>query len=172
MIITELLVLPDEETIKYLSMVMSGCPFDLDLQKMHVVLNHVEADAEPQMKAESENVYVAKAGTLDIWYDTGTQSASLILPLNSPAMMGRVREVRDRCGSAFYGEHFVPHMIMKEHMPALSRHYRRFIRSISTTLATSETPLVYEAELLRTTEYQAVPQADFYASYLANVWNA
>jgi len=165
MLVNELICLPDQETLDYLSRVFSACPFDLDLSKSYVVLNISE---EP-MEAEPDNVYRAEPGNMGIWYDTGTQMSSLILPLISPGLNDRVAALRTESPSAFYGEHYFPHMVIIHDTPPMARHFSSFVSSVAHVLATTpEAPLFFDAELVMSKTYHAVPQADFYASMLAN----
>lgn len=164
MLFNELICLPTDETLDHLSRVFSACPFDLDLKKLYVVLDQ----SERPLKPDTSRVYEAKAGTLNLWYDTAVQMSSLILPLESEAMRERAMELRDGKGSTFYGDHYFPHMVILQDAPPMSRHYRTFISSVSTTLATSDYPLYFDAELVVQRDYHAIPQADFYAAMLAN----
>jgi hypothetical protein len=165
MLVNELICLPTRETLDYLSHIFSGCPFDLDLSKCYVVLNI----SEEQMETEPDNVYKATAGNMNVWYDTGTEMSSLILPLISPELNARAQELRADAPSAFYGSHYFPHMVVVQDMPPMARHFSSFISSMAHVLATTpDSPLFFDAELVMSKNYYAVPQADFYASMLAN----
>lgn len=170
MIVNQLLVLPDDDTLSYLSKVFSACPFDLDLSLMHVEINSSESPMEPIDTA----TYVARAGTMDIYYDGASQTSSLLLPLDSPALTTRCATLRKDNPSAFYGRNYFPFLVVKRNMPPLARHYRSFIRSISTSLATSEYPLIFTYELQRVAEFSSPPDIDYYVSRLAqqsgNFW--
>lgn len=164
MLFNELICLPTDETMAHLSRVFSACPFDLNLRTLYVVL----AQSERPLKADPSRVYEAKAGTMNVWYDTAVQLSSLILPLESGSMNERATEARGGEPSTFYGDHYFPHMIVVQDMPPLARHYSTFIASISHVLATSEYPLFFDAELVVQRDYHAIPQADYYAAMLAN----
>jgi hypothetical protein len=163
MIVNELSVLPDADTIDYLSTIMSGAPLSIDLESIYVVV----AQSQSEIKADPNTVFLAKAGSLDMWYDTATGETSLILPLMSPALDARAAEVRNKTEPAFYGGVYIPFLTIVPHMPALSRHYRRFVRGLSDTLWANRQPLVFEREFVTVKDYAAVPNADFYASYAA-----
>ena len=163
MIVNELAVLPDQGTIDYLSTILSGAPMEIDLQNMYVVV----AQSVAEIKPDPNTVFLAKAGSLDVWYDSAAGESSLILPLWSPALDARASEVRDEAKPAFYGGLYVPHLIVIPQMPPLSRHYRRFVRSLSDTLFANRVPLVFEREFVTIKEYRSVPLADFYASFAA-----
>lgn len=164
MVLNELLVLPAPETLLYLTQVFSGCPFDIDLQKVFVSLNI----SEHEMTPEPQNVYSAQAGSMNVWFDQSTGYSSLILTLASAALNERVGAVREQAPNFFYGEHYFAHMIMVADFPPVTRRYSGFISSISESLAMSPTPLFFDAELVRTQEFHAVPQADFYSAQVAN----
>jgi hypothetical protein len=167
MLINELLVIPTQETLRMMSAIFSACPFDLFLDRAYVVLNMSEEHMEP----EPDLLYSAQAGTLNLWYDTATQMTSLILPLVSPSLNERVVAVREKAPSAFYGEHYFPHMVLAEDFPPVARRYAGFLASVGNSLAALTEPLFFDAELVIQKDYRAVPQADFYASMLANVQN-
>jgi len=57
--------------------------------------------------------------------------------------------------------------VIKTDMPSLSRSYRSFIISISNSLQGSYQPLTFDAELISASDFHSVPQADFYASMMA-----
>jgi hypothetical protein len=89
--------------------------------------------------------------------------------LVSPTLNDRVAELREEAPNVFYGEHYFPHMIVVQDMPPMARHYSNFIASVAHILATLENaPLFFNAELQIEREFQAIPQADFYSSMLAN----
>lgn len=164
MVLNELLALPAPETMLYLSQVFSGCPFDIDLKKAFLSLNI----SEQKMTPEPQNIYRAQAGNLGVWFDQSSGYSSLILTLVSPALQDRVTQLREQAPNFFYGEHYFPHVVMVADFPPITRRYSGFISSISESLAMSPTPLFFDAELVRTQEFHAVPQADFYASQIAN----
>lgn len=164
MILNELLCLPSPETLLHMSQIFSACPFDLDLSKAYLSLNISEEEMTPL----PENVYKAQAGSLNVWYDQSTGYSSLILTIVSPAINERVAEVREEAPNFFYGEHYFPHMVLVPDFPPSTRRYSGFISSVGNSLATMPAPLFFDAELVRTHEFHAVPQADFYASMVAN----
>jgi hypothetical protein len=165
MLCNELIVLPSDETLQYLSATFSGCPFDLNLQESYVSLN-ISRD---EMKADDERVYKAVAGTLGVFYDSADGYSSLILPLVSPALTERVEELRQEAPNMFYGPHYFPHMVIIRDMPPLTRKYSGFLNSVSTSLATAQNaPLLFEAELVRQQDFKGVPMSDYYASQLSN----
>jgi hypothetical protein len=166
MLVHQLLVLPSTDTLAYLSKVFSGCPFDLDLTKCHVEVN----SARTPMEAEPDRLYRAHAGTMKEYYDTATQSSTLLLPLDCQPLVDRVMELRMQGHtSCFYGDHYFPHMVVKVHMPPRYRALRAFVNSVSTTLATTEDmPLLFEGEFCVAREFSAIPQADYYATMVAD----
>src|SRR5271163_5001474 len=99
MYVNQLIVLPDDQTLNYLRQIFSACPFDIDFHKMSVEVN----SATQEMEADTSRVYVAEAMSMNIWYDSATQSTSLLLPLRSPALEARCVELRASAPSEFYG---------------------------------------------------------------------
>lgn len=165
MLVHQLLVLPMPETIEYLSKVMSACPFSLDLTKAFVELN----SSKTPMVPDTNRVYTARAGTMQVFYDGATQQSSLLLPLQSPALLARTTDLRRDAPSAFYGDHYFPHLVLARGMPPMARAYRSFIASVSTTLATDpDQVLMFDAELVVSNDFHSVPDADFYESQVAN----
>jgi hypothetical protein len=166
MLINQLLVLPSTDTLAYLSRVFGGCPFDLDLTKCYVEINSSQYEMEP----EPARLYRAHAGTMKEYFDTASQSSALILPLDCQPLVERAHDVRMRgAPSAFYGDHYFPHMIVKTHMPPRYPSLRAFVNSVSNTLATTEDhPLLFEGEFIVQQEFHAIPQADYYATMVAD----
>lgn len=158
MLVHQLVVIPRPETLEYLSNVFDGCPFDLDLNSMYVEIN---SSARP-MVAEPENVYIAYAGSMDRFFDTGTGETSLLLPLSSEGLLHRCREVREYAPSAFYGEQYFPYMVVKRAMPPLKRHRRGLLISYIEQLHAHQEPLLFDAEIVYPKEYSTVPDMDYY----------
>lgn len=172
MVVNQLLVLPTEETLYYLSKVFSACPFDLDLQKCYVEIN----SSVEEMVPDPHRLYKAECGTMNVFFDSATMESSLLLPLKSPSLVDRCVEVRADAPSAFYGsdetaeQYYFPYMVVKRSMSPLVRHYRSFVNSISNVLATTpEYPLLFEGEFVVSTDFDNIPDYDYYASQLANV---
>ena|ERR1700680_4759306 len=164
MLVNQLIVLPDEGTLNYLRQVFSGCPFDLELGKAYVEVNSSLGEMIP----DDSKVYVAQAGSMNIWYDSSTQSSSLLLPLVSKELSTRCHELRESAPSLFYGEWYMPFLAIKRHMPPMSRNHRAFINSVSDVLAANRVPLIFEAEFLLPQSFEYVPDTDFYVSQIAN----
>lgn len=163
----QLVVLPTKDTLDYLNKVFSACPFDHDFRTIYVEINSSLTEMEP----EPDNVYTARAGTMRPFYDTATQTTSLILPLFSQSLTERCAQVREYAPSAFYGHLYFPNMVVKPNMPPLAKSYRSFIASVANTLATAEDAvLIFDAELVVTKTYMAAPQLDFYAAMESNVY--
>lgn len=161
--VNQLIVLPDDETLNYLRQIFSGCPFDIDFHKMYVELN----SSTQEMVADISRTYVAESMSMDVWYDSATQSTSLLLPLNSPTLVARCHELRASAPSEFYGAHYFPFLVLKRYMPPMYRQYRAFINSISDTLFANQTPLVFGSEFLLPQSFEYVPDVDFYKSQIA-----
>jgi len=165
MLVNQLIVLPDEGTMNYLRQIFSACPFELDLSQSYVEVNSSLGD----MEAESSNVYVAQAGSMNIWYDSSTQSSSLLLPLVSTELTKRCQEVRVDAPSLFYGDYYHPFLVLKRHMPPKAKHFRGFINSVSDVLFANRMPLVFDAEFVMAQNFEYVPDTDFYVSQMATL---
>lgn len=161
--VNQLIVLPDEGTLNYLRQIFSACPFDLDLTKAYVEINSSQQEMEP----DDRRTYVAAAGSMNVWYDSSTQSASLLLPLESNPLTERCMEIRKTAPSVFYGDHYIPFMVIKRHMPPMRRKYRDFINSVSDVLYANRMPLVFDAEFLFPQSLEYIPDTDFYVSQIA-----
>jgi hypothetical protein len=165
MLIHQLCVLPDAGTLDYFSRTMSACPFEgFDMYQMYVELN----SSEYPMNTDPDKVYIARAGTMAVYYDSNTEQSSLILPLYSEEMDDRVRNLRSSAPSAFYGEHFFPFLVVQFPAPQLSRSNRSFIASISNTFASNNEPLVFEGECIRSMDFKKPPYLDYYNAMVAN----
>jgi hypothetical protein len=161
MLIHQLVVLPTEDTLDYLSQVFSGSPIDLDLKTFHVELNSSVHHMDPK----PDNIYKANAGTLKRYYDSATGETSLILPLDSPQLTERCRELRVSAPSAFYGNYYFPFLVIKRNMPLLKPHRRGLVNiSWADTLAANHYPLMFDAETLITKEYHYAPDMDYYTT--------
>ncbi len=164
MIVNELAVVPDADTLAYLSTLMTGAPLDIGLSEMYVVL----AQSQDTIVPDPNTVFLARAGSLGVWFDGATHESSLILPLESPALEARAAEVRAYHKPAFYADAYIPFMVVVPGLPPLSRHYRRFRNSLSDALWANRQELVFEREFVTIKEYRSVPYGDFYASYEAS----
>lgn len=162
--VNQLIVLPDTGTLNYLRELFSACPFDLDLSKAYVELN----SSLGEMEADDSRVYVAEAGSMNIWYDSSTQSTSLILPLQSAELTTRCMSLRETAPSLFYGDYYMPFLVVQRGMPAMRRKYRTFINSVSDVLFANRMPLVFDSEFLLPQNFEYVPYTDYYVSQLAN----
>lgn len=161
MIVHQLIVLPTPDTLEYLSQVFSGSPIDLDLQSMHVEVN----SSVHEMEADPTRIYKANAGTLKQYYDISTGETSLLLPLDSYQLMDRCRELRLDAPSTFYGHYYFPFLIIKRNMPPLKPHRRGLVNiSWADTLAANHYPLMFDAEIVVTKEYNEAPDMDYYTT--------
>lgn len=158
MLVHQLMVLPTPDTIEYFKMVFDGCPIEINWSETYVELN----SSVEVMEADEDRSYVAYAGTMDKYYDSATGSSHLILPLESPDLAARAFELRQTAPSAFYGDAYFPHMVIKFHMPPLKPHRRGLMQSYSTILASNQEPLVFDAELVVPKEYFQIPNLDYY----------
>jgi hypothetical protein len=162
--VNQLIVLPDAGTLNYLREIFSGCPFDIDLSKAYVEVN----SSLGEMQADDSRVYTAAAGSMNVWYDSSTQATSLLLPLQSPTLTDRCMEIRETAPSLFYGEYYMPFVVLQRNIPPMRRAYRSFINAVSDVLFANRLPLVFESEFLLPKNFEYVPYTDYYVSQLAN----
>lgn len=163
MIVYQLVALPTEDTLQYLSQVFDACPVDLNLKGFHVEIN---SSVEP-MEADPSRLYKATAGMMDRFYDSVTGDTSLILPLRSMDLQERCAEVRVNAPSAFYGSMYFPFMVIKDNLPTMKRHRRGLMQSYADILVANHRPLLFEAELVIEKEYESVPYFDYYMTQAA-----
>jgi hypothetical protein len=167
MLIYQLVALPTPDTLEYLSNVFSGSPIDLDLQSFYVEIN----SSTEIMEADESRIYKAEALSMDRFYDSATQETSLLLPLHSPQLLERCREVREHAPSAFYGEHYFPYLCIKRNMPTMKAHRRGIINSWADTLYANHFPLMFDAEVVLHKEYNEAPDLDYYTTRVVDAAN-
>jgi hypothetical protein len=149
-----------------LSTIMSASPLEIRLDQAYVSLNI----SEKSMTPVPSKVYEAQAGNLGVWFDQSTGLSSLIMPLQSPQMAERVKELREEAPNTFYGERWIGFMVLIKDCPPMNRRKSAFVNSISNTLAWGTSIMTFDAEMVRATEVHAPPFADFYAANISNEW--
>lgn len=158
MLFNELRVVPAFETLDYLSMVFSGSPLPLHPESWSVVINQSTYEMEPRLS----NVYIAYVETINVWYDDLTGQAQLIMVLDSEDLTERCLELRETAPNPFHRSYY-PHMILLSSMPQIKRRYRAMINSWGDSLTRDKTPLIFDNEIVSTTDREGTPEINFYA---------
>lgn len=154
---------PTDETLEYLSNVMSGAPIDIDLSSFTVEI----MTTKDKIVACPGNVYNAYATALKPWYDAYVERSSLLLSLSSEDLAMRCLELhRQGVERAFYDGYF-PFMTVREGMPPLSRHFRTFILSTANTLCKNERPLQFGEEFVEQVDIIRPLNYEYYQAQLA-----
>lgn len=161
MLVNEVVVFPDSDTLEYLESIFESCPFNIDLSTCYVALNE---SWNPQ-KLDPNARYVANAGDLNYWYDDSIEGSSLIMPLESTDLMIRMNQLRQEDGYVFH-EKPLAFMPLLKYMPPLNRRYRNFVVSVSDILHNSDRELVFTGETQRLIEVDNVPYQLYYESNL------
>jgi hypothetical protein len=136
MILNQINVLPTQATLDYLSSVMADSPLDLDLSSFKVEI----ITTQDAVIAQPENLYQALPTSVRVWYDTYTQRSSLIISLVSSDLQRRGLQLAQEGVLREWYDQYNPHLIIKEGMPPLSRHYRSFIHSLANILGSGNVP--------------------------------
>lgn len=158
MLFNEVRVIPTQETVDYLSMLMSGSSLPMDPMSWSVVLNQ----SNYSMEVDTDRIYEAKAETLNVWYDDLTGQAALLMVLKSQDLVERAMELREQAPNPLHASYY-PNIVMLRPMPQLKRRYKALINSWGDTLVRDQTPLIFEMEFQIPVEYNGVPEANFYA---------
>lgn len=157
----QIVVFPDKDTTEYFKKVFASCPFDVDIDSFHVVLNETKDFVE----LDPNRIYTAQCGLLGYWYDEGLGGTSLILPLVSESLLIRMAELRVSNGAVFHAQPLA-FMVIKSYMPPLSRAYRNFVVSVSDILLANEQPLIFTGETQAFKEFEAIPNFNYYEDQL------
>lgn len=156
-------VRPTDETLSYLSSVMSGASFDIDISTFTV---EIMTTKDPIVACPG-NVYNAYALSLKPWYDAYIERSSLLLSLSSEDLSMRCLELH-RLGvqRAFFDGYF-PYMTVRQDMPPLARNYRTFILSTANTLCKNERPLQFSGEFVEQIDIIRPANYEYYQAQLA-----
>jgi hypothetical protein len=162
-----LFVIPTEETLSYLSSVMSGCPIDLNINdfKVEVITTQDALEIDP------ERVYTSQTMNVNVFYDSYLQRSSLIATLISSDLQERAKEL-NREGVARpenFPQFFVPHFVIRPDMPPLSRNIRIWKLAIANALCQTERPLDWTGEYVSTETLLAVPNLDYLQAMAADL---
>jgi hypothetical protein len=165
MLVHQIFALPSADTVDYLKNMFDGCPFEVDFDGLCVELN----SSFQEMEEVQGNVCAARAGSMNLFYDSNTQQSSLLLPLISDQLALRAFELRETAPSAFYGNLYYPYLIFKRGMVNPRRHIRAFINSVSDTLVSANAEnLYFEYEVSLSRDLMYAPDMDYYQSRMAS----
>ena len=157
MIFNQLNVLPTQETLEYLSSVMSGSPIDLDLSAYRVeVITTLDA-----VVPEPDRVYNASALSVRVWYDAYLQRSSLILSMHSPDLQQRGIELNQQGVVREFHNYYNPHLTLKPGYPPLSRNYKNFVVQTANALCANDRPLQFTGEWVANIELHAPPDFEY-----------
>lgn len=140
--LNRLFVVPTAETMTYFRDALSASPLEFDFDDFHVDIINTQSGLE----TEPSIVYKARAGTLNIFYDSTRGESSLILPLSSADMQIRYDQLA--CNGIYdsWVNELNPHLVLIKNMPPSVRHARGFRNSISTTFATTDFVFTFHKE--------------------------
>jgi hypothetical protein len=162
MIFNQLNVKPTDDTLEYLSNVMSGSPLDLDIASYSVEV----ITTQDELVAKPDNVYQARCLNLRVWYDAYLQRSSLILSLASPDLVERCMELhKEDVVRAFYN-HYYPYLTIRANMPALSRNFRTFVHTTANILCGNERMLEFTGEYIEQVNLHSPPNYEYQMAQL------
>lgn len=152
-----LFVVPTDETMSYLSSVLSGSAVDLDLQALRVEI----ISTEDGLEIDPARVYEAQAINVNVFYDSYYQQSSVIATLVSADLQARAKELNleGAVRAGFPG--YIPYMAIKRQMPALSRHYRTWRVTLANALCADERPMFFTGEHVETESLDMLPDQDY-----------
>lgn len=157
MVFYQLVVLPTQETVDYIRTQMSPPPFDIDLDKLHVV---VLTSRQPIPESAGQ-IYIAKSKKLDRVYDSQLQRSTFTMSLDSPALQELYSGlVQAGCKDAFYKE-FYPHMHLVDGMPPGAPSFRKFRVAMENIFSESEVELEFGNELVMTKDISYPVDSDY-----------
>lgn len=150
MLLNKLVVALSLDSKDYLKIIMASSPleFNVDAFEVEIITTNGAFETKPS------NTYKASCGTMGIWYDPSRQESSLILPLVSESLTNRFNQIYKTGSIPFWYPLYNPHLVMKFAMPGRHKHFRGFLNSISTTLATGNVPLTFDSEYAEVVDQQ------------------
>lgn len=152
-----LFVKPTEQTMGYLSAVMSGSPIDLDITDFKVEI----ITTEDALEIDPTRVYVAQAINVNVFYDTHLQRSNLICTLVSEDLQARSKELAAEGVERALYDWYIPYMVVKRGAPPLSRHFRSWKVSLANALCQSERPLSFTGEYVEVDDLTGYPDYDY-----------
>jgi hypothetical protein len=157
LIFNQLNVLPTDDTLEYLSSVMSGSPIELDLSKYKVeVITTLDA-----LEANPDNIYNATAADVRVWYDSHVERTSLIMTLESSDLQKRALELNQQGVIRQWFDIYTPHLVLRPNMVPMSVHYRRFVRQMANAFCSNTRALQFTSEYITQVDLNAPINYDF-----------
>ena len=162
-----LFVVPTDETLSYLSSVMSGCPIDLNIDAFRVEI----ITTQDALEIDPSRVYRSQAINVNVFYDSYLQRSSLIATLVSSDLQARAKELNLEgvARPENFPQFFVPHFTIRPDMPALSRNIRIWKVAIANALCQNERYLDWTGEYVSTETLLAVPDPDYQEAMAADL---
>lgn len=137
MIYNQINALLTDDTMAWISSVLSDSPMDLDLTQYRVeIITTLDA-----VKAEPDNVYQAHCLNARVWYDAYLQRSSLILSLESSDLQKRALEFAELGVVREFTDYYNPHLVLRPGMPPPSRRYRTFVHNVANIFCSNDRPL-------------------------------
>ncbi len=155
-----LYVVPDPDTLSYLSALMSGSPVDTDITKLKIELMTTPGELE----IDPERTYTAEAINVGVFYDSYLQRSNLIATFKSAQLLERYKElVSEGVVRSFYGDNmpYIPYMPIIRGTPPLTKHFRVFKLALSNALVANDRPLTFTGEHVEVEKLLAVPDYDY-----------
>jgi len=132
---------------------------DLDLESFRVEI----ITTEDGLEIDPERVYESQALNVNVFYDSYLQRSSLICTLVSEEMQARAIELCQEGVARAEGfpPFFIPHFTIRQDMPPLSMHVRRWRATIANALCQKDRPLFWTGEYVEQDTLLAVPNMDY-----------
>jgi len=159
-IVSRLWVLPVEPTVKHLKAMFMGCPFDVDWDKLGVEIGN---SLTPFAVKGPDTIYFMVPAGLDVWYDTPSGHAHLLMPLVPSKKTSRRH---DEVGDVWHHAQFRPVMSLGIAPSLKRRHAKAFINSIATSLVDTSPVFGFAMETVQTDEAKYPLYGDFYRDYV------
>lgn len=156
--VNKVFVLPVPETVAHLKDRFMGCPFDIDWDSLGL---EIGSSLGP-IDLKPNSTYFALPGGMDVWYDTPTGHAHLLLPLFPSDKMARRHAA---IGDAWSLPQFRP-VLSFGIAPTLRRHNRAFINSVATGMIDTSPVLGFTGEMVVESESEFQSFGDFYRDYV------
>ena len=160
MILNRLFVVPTDETLHYLKKLMVSSPITFDFDSFHVDI----MSSSSEIESEPSIVYSASCDSLGIYYDSARTQASLILPLLSEDFNTRFDQLCANDITPYWDAPCKPYMTLVTNCPALKRHAKGWINSISDALVAADLRLQFTYEYAVTEEQSHPLNYDFLQS--------
>jgi hypothetical protein len=157
MLYNRLFVVPTQETMSYLASVLSGSAVDVNLDDFKVEI----ITTQDALEIDPTRVYTAQAINVNTFYDSGLQQSNLYCAFASADLQQRARELNQEGVVRAFFDWYIPYMVIKKGMPALSQHVRSWRVSLANALCTNERPMQFTGEYVVQEDLQYIPDAEY-----------